>query len=101
MRDADRTTSKRAVRLGSNGDTPTVSHDVPLPGYQTGRRFVRVDLPLSPADWLPKALNAGEDLVHAIKLKKKDGGSGSTFDPVAAAELFRRKLYESGATPAE
>src|ERR1700757_4202095 len=83
------------------GNPAKITFNVPLPGYQTGRRFVRLDVGLANGDFLQAANDAGEDLATAIKLRQKDDHSGFTFDAIAAAELFRRKLYESGATPSE
>jgi len=85
----------------ANGDPAKITFNVPLPGYQTGRRFVRLNLGLGDSDWKQAAKEAGEDLVATLKLRRRDDGSTYAFDPVAAAELFRRKLYESGATPTE
>ncbi|MEU9481233.1 hypothetical protein [Streptomyces sp. NPDC048191] len=78
-----------------------INYDVPLPGFQSGRRFVRMNLGLSDQDFTQAAIDAGEDIAKVISLESRPGGATYTFDPVAAAELFRRKLYESGATAAE
>jgi hypothetical protein len=81
---------------GSTGIAP----NVPLPGQQRGRRFVRLKAAAGREDFLPAAAEIGEDIAQAIRLRQQGGGSFS-FDPVAAAELYRRKLRETGATPAE
>jgi hypothetical protein len=92
----------RVISFGEGGGNPgEISFNVPLPGYQTGRRFIRLNLGLKSTDWQGAARNAGEDLSKTIKLKLKDDRSGYSFDPIAAAELFRQKLYESGATAME
>src|ERR671936_226162 len=96
-----RTAEKIARFHEGDGKPATISYDVPLPGHQTGRRFVRLNLGLSANDFTKAATDAGEDIAKLISLQKIEGSRTFTFDHVAAAELFRRKLYESGATAAE
>jgi hypothetical protein len=77
-----------------------LSHDVPLPGFQTGRRLVSLDLGLAAADWLQEANGAGLEIGKEIHLQPSGGGN-FTFDFLAAGYLFRDQLISQGATPLE
>jgi hypothetical protein len=44
------------------GNPAKITFNVPLPGYQTGRRFVRLNLGLGAADFQQAAKDAGDDL---------------------------------------
>src|SRR3954467_10121984 len=83
--------------LNQNGhDQTQVSHTLPLPMGEFGRRTIALDLGLKDKDWLDTASTVGTDITKALDIHEKPGGNGFLFDAPAAADLFRRRLIATG-----
>ncbi len=77
-----------------NGEAAKINYSVPLPGNNSGKRILQLDLGLQPTDFLESVITTGQTYAEAAGITKSS--SGIKVDEKKAASFLRKKLLQMG-----
>ncbi len=82
----------------TSGTTAKINYSVPLPGQNSGKRYVQLDLGIDPeTGYLEKARNAGRTFAESAGISRS--GSAVNVDKTIAANFLRDRLLSIGHDP--